>query len=72
MGKVKRSMREIREMSREEALKTLREVEQLLMKERAQAARGAAPSSPKIIRELKKNRARLKHFLAQHEVTRTR
>ncbi len=72
MGKIKLAMRDIRSMTPEEARTKLREAEQLLMKEKAQAARGAAPSSPKIIREVKRNIARLKHFLSQHEVTPSR
>ena len=68
MAKIKLRMKDIRQLSREEALAKLREAESVLMKEKAQAARGAAPSSPKIIREVKRNIARLTSFLAQREV----
>ncbi|MCQ5375052.1 MAG: 50S ribosomal protein L29 [Methanomassiliicoccales archaeon] len=50
---------EIRQMSKEERLKKLKELQDELMHERGTAAMGGAPANPGRIRALRKNIARI-------------
>ncbi len=61
----KYKIKNIGELNREELLKKLEDLELQLLKQRAQIAKGGALESPKIVREIKKNIARIKQRLSQ-------
>lgn len=58
-------MREIREMSREEQMKKLRELEMELLKLRTLVKSGGAVKNPGRIRQIRKDIARLKMVLCE-------
>lgn len=59
--------KEIREMSKEERLKKLKELRKELMHERGLAAMGGAPTSPGKIRSLRISVARLMTIINQEK-----
>ncbi len=61
----KYKIKNIQELSREELQKKLDELNLQLLKQKAQIAKGGALESPKIVREIKRNIARIKQRLAQ-------
>ena len=58
-------MKNINDLPREDLHKKKEELELTLMKQRAQIAKGSALENPKMVREIRKNIARIEQRLTQ-------